>query len=142
MRDTRLTYSHTVQSEKTTALAPDGLETPEDTFPKRDSACTHTQRPKNAKSIDLFLSIRLFCIHIQNFPSNRPMPYLSISNSVPRRYLLILSHVRGPYTVVVVVARRKKHLIPDRVGLCVGRKHKRALSQYNTLYKSLLNYTI
>ena len=29
--------------------------------------------------------------------------------------------------------RRKKHLIPDRIGLCVRRKHKRALSQYNTL---------
>ena len=48
--------------------------------------------------------------------------------------------------VVASLRRRKKHLIPDRIGLCVclvrRKKHKWALSQYNTLYKALFNYTI
>ena len=52
-------------------------------------------------------------------------------------YLLFVSSRRVALRRCVALRRRKKHLIPDRIGLCVHpcvrRKHKRALSQYNTL---------
>ena len=101
---------------------------------------SRSERCGEAQCVAFFRAPRLF--PFSSFSHSNAV-FFFYSTHYPTDAQIILPHPHYLWVRALRCAlRRKKHLIPDRVGLCVRRKHKRALSQYNTLYKILLNYTI